>query len=94
MVAGALILTGCAASSNEMANTAVAGGEVAGFWLGLWHGAILFFTFIISFFNKNVGIYEIYNDGNWYNFGFILGAMIAFGGSGSGASRSRRNREY
>ena len=86
-----LLVAGCAAGPNEMANVPVAeGGNVAGFWLGLWHGLICFFTFIISLFNRNVGIYEIHNNGGWYNFGYIIGLSIAFGGSGSGASRRRR----
>lgn len=64
--------------------------EQAGFWQGLWHGFISLFTFIISLFNKNVEIYESYNNGNWYNFGFIIGVSAFFGGSGSGSSRSRK----
>jgi uncharacterized membrane protein len=83
----ALMLAGCAASSNSAKNTP-AKGNVAGFWLGLWHGLIAPFTFIISLFNKNIGIYEIHNNGNWYNFGFILGVSAAFGGSGRASSRS------
>jgi len=85
-----LLVAGCTAGPNEMANVSPEGGAVAGFWLGLWHGAICFFTFIISLFNKNIGIYEIHNSGGWYNFGFIIGVSIAFGGGGSGASRRCR----
>ena len=54
----------------------------AGFWAGLWHGIILWITFIISLFNSKVGIYEKNNTGSGYNFGFILGASISLGGSG------------
>lgn len=52
----------------------------AGFWAGLWHGFILPITFIIRLFNPNVGIYEINNNGKWYDFGFFLGVWVIFGG--------------
>lgn len=52
----------------------------AGFWAGLWHGIILPITFIIRLFNPNVGIYEINNNGRWYDFGFFLGVSGSFGG--------------
>ncbi len=83
----AMFLTGCAAGANELVGSASSEGAVAGFWLGLWHGFIAFFSFIVSIFNDHVGIYEVHNNGTWYNFGFILGAMGFFGGGGGGASR-------
>ena len=52
----------------------------AGFWAGLWHGTILPFTFLVSLFNSDVGLYETHNNGGWYNFGFILGASSSLGG--------------
>ena len=56
-----------------------------GFWYGLWHGFITPFSFIISLFMDDVAVYAVNNNGNWYNFGFVLGAMIIFGGSGNRA---------
>ncbi|MBN1898628.1 MAG: hypothetical protein JW827_07605 [Spirochaetes bacterium] len=53
----------------------------AGFWAGLWHGFISLFTFIISLFSDKVTVYETANTGGWYNFGFILGISIFYGGS-------------
>ena len=55
----------------------------AGFWSGLWHGIISIFTLIIGFFTDKVRIYELHNAGGWYDFGFMLGIMIFWGGSGS-----------
>jgi hypothetical protein len=78
----ALLMVGCAAGPNTAAHSAGAGGVVAGFWLGLWHGIICPITFIISLFSKNVHFYEIHNNGGWYNFGFVFGAGILFHGSG------------
>ena len=86
------ILAGCAPGPNEFVNTKSAGGFVPGFWQGLWNGAISPITFIISLFNKNVQIYEIHNNGAWYNLGFLLGAMAAFGGGAGGAAARRRRR--
>jgi hypothetical protein len=87
---GLLVLTSCAAGPNGQRGVVDAGGDVAGFWLGLWHGIIAPVTFIISLLKDNVNMYEIHNNGNWYNFGFVLGAGILFGGGGAGA-RKRGN---
>lgn len=84
-----LVLAGCAAQTNAQVGTPDTNGKVAGFWLGLWHGFISPVTFIISLFSKVVGIYEIHNTGNWYNFGFVLGCSIIFGGGVLGARRRR-----
>lgn len=51
----------------------------AGFFAGLWHGIIAFFTLILSIFTK-VTMYESYNTGFWYDLGFYLGAAGCFGG--------------
>jgi len=53
----------------------------AGFWAGLWHGLICVITFIISLFTDKVHMYEVSNTGGWYNFGFLIGAAMALGGS-------------
>ncbi len=78
----ALLLAGCAADANSAAGTAAAaGGDMAGFWLGLWHGLIAPVTFVISLFSDAVGIYEIHNNGAWYDFGYVLGLGMIVGGS-------------
>lgn len=64
--------------------------EPAGFLLGLWHGFISLFTFIISIFSDKVNIYEVANNGGWYNFGFIIGISVFYGGSSKGASKNKR----
>jgi hypothetical protein len=84
---GGLALAACAPGANDVA--AGGGQELAGFWLGLWHGIIVPFTFVISLFNDNVNIYEVHNNGNWYDFGFVLGLSVVFG-SGSRVSTPRR----
>jgi len=69
------------AGRNELENSANENGEIAGFWRGLWHGLIVPLAFMISLFKDNVGVYETHNNGKWYNFGFVLGLMIALGGN-------------
>lgn len=87
VLAGALFLAGCAAGANPSVNMADAAGKTAGFWTGLWHGIISPVTFIISLFTKNVNIYDVYNSGNWYNFGFMVGISIIFGGGARSTKR-------
>ena len=79
-----LLLSACAAGPNP----ATAEAERAGFWLGLWHGFIIPVTFVISLFTDNVNVYEVANTGNWYDFGFFLGAMVTL----SGGSRATKRR--
>jgi hypothetical protein len=92
LLAGAtLLLAGCAAGANP----ATALPDPAGFWLGLWHGIITPFTFVISLFTDDVNIYEIKNNGNWYDFGYVIGLSMAFGGGAKGGSAGRkRSRRY
>ena len=85
-----LVLSACAAGPNSAVDVASAEGEVAGFWLGLWQGIIVPITWIISLFSDTVSIYEVHNNGGWYDTGFLLGAGVFLGGGGAGASRRRR----
>ncbi len=80
----ALVLAACAAGTNPEVGVAAPDGDVAGFWLGLWHGIIAPITFVISLFTDEVTLYEVHNNGNWYDFGFVLGAGILFGGGHRG----------
>ncbi|MCL1870269.1 MAG: hypothetical protein FWF90_07625 [Promicromonosporaceae bacterium] len=85
-----LVLAACAAGANPQAGTAPPGStQPAGFWLGLWQGLILPITFVISLFRDSVSIYEVHNSGNWYDFGFVLGAACSLGGGIFGGSRRR-----
>ena len=83
-------LAGCAPGVNSLVGTQDSSGDVDGFLDGLWHGIIAPVTFIISLFSDKVTMYEVHNNGGWYNFGFLLGMMIILGGGGGGASRVRR----
>ena len=66
------------------------GAEPAGFLAGLWHGLIFPIVFLVSLFSSGVRIYEKNNSGRWYDFGFLIGASAALGGSGKEASEYTR----
>lgn len=89
LVTLAALLAACAAGPNPEMGVATGTGDPAGFLPGLWHGFIAPITFIISLFTNDVNIYEVHNDGNWYDFGFVLGAGILFGGGFLGMGRSK-----
>jgi hypothetical protein len=90
LAAAGILLAACAAGPNMSVDIANADGDVAGFWLGLWHGVISPITFLISLFTDDVTLYEVHNSGGWYDFGFVLGAGILFGGGFFGAPRAGR----
>lgn len=73
-LAAVLVLGACAAGHNPQEVPAA-----AGFWPGLWHGIILPITFVVSLFTDTVSIYEVDNNGNWYDFGFVLGLALFSG---------------
>ena len=88
LLGAVLLMASCAAGPNP----AVSSEADAGFWLGLWQGLIAPITFVISLFTDNVNIYEVDNNGNWYDFGFVLGLSCAFGGSAGGSATTSRRR--
>lgn len=63
---------------NPLVNQPDTQGRVARAVAGLWHGAIVPITLVLSFFNSDVQIYEVHNAGSEYNFGFILGEVFIF----------------
>jgi len=86
LVMVAAVASGCAAGTERFSAE-----QPAGFWAGVWHGAISVVTLIVHIFNDNVRIYEVDNTGGWYDFGFLFGVICIWGG-GSGASCARGKR--
>ena len=76
-----LVLAGCATQAGDAVRP-----EAPGFLLGLLHGVIAPFTWVISLFREDVAIYAVPNNGGWYDFGFIFG-IIVLGGGGASARR-------
>lgn len=86
-----LVFTGCADSNILEDNAAgVCDRELSGFWFGLWNGMTAAFAFIGSLFDSNIAVYDVCNNGGWYDFGFVLGAGILGGSTSSTSNRSRR----
>lgn len=83
------VIAGCAPGPNDVERTPDKDGKVAGFWLGIWHGLISPITFIISVFDRDIRFYQVHNNGNWYNFGFVIGAGLFFSGGIFGRRRRR-----
>jgi hypothetical protein len=84
-----LSLTACAPGPNNLKGTPGARDSVAGFWLGLWQGFIAPFVLVVSLFKSGLNIYEVHNNGAWYNFGYLFGLMCFFGGGGHKTGRHR-----
>lgn len=89
----ALFITACTAG-----NTQFTGQTPAGFWYGLWHGAISIITLVIHLFNESVMVYERSNAGGWYDFGFLLGVIFVWGGGChikcKSSVRKKRDQEW
>ena len=85
-----LILTACFAEGNPLEKVPDDLGNSAGFIRGLWHGIIAPFTFFVSLFTDGIHMYEVHNNGGWYNFGFVVGAGIIFSGGGR-ASKMKKS---
>ena len=76
-------MAGCMPDGNSASYMA----SEAGFLLGLWHGMIAPFSFIVSLFDDSVNVYEVANSGHWYDLGFVIGADILFGSTRSALRR-------
>ncbi len=64
-------------------------GTPANFWLGLWQGLIIYLSFIASWFDNNIVLYQVHNNGFWYNLGYVIALSISVGAF-AGGSRARR----
>jgi len=47
--------------------------DQSGFFFGLWNGLTVFPSFIGSLFWDNIAVYDVNNNGGWYDFGYVLG---------------------
>jgi hypothetical protein len=75
---------------NPLANAPAENGRVAGVAQGLWHGLIAPVTAIGSFFNPDMQMYEVHNNGREYNLGFLIGVALVFLILGVIGGRGRR----
>jgi hypothetical protein len=83
-----IVLTSCAAGNVQFSQE-----TPAGFWWGLWHGIISVVSLIIHIFNESVVVYEIDNTGAWYDFGFLLGVILIWGGGCHAGCKSAKKKQ-
>jgi hypothetical protein len=79
LAAVVLAITSCAHQPSPEAY------DPPGFFSGLLHGFLIFFSFIGSIFT-DARIYSFPNSGGWYDFGYLIGASMFLGGSGAGTA--------
>jgi hypothetical protein len=70
-----LVLSSCTAGGDQFSQE-----TPAGFWWGIWHGIISIISLVVHMFNENVAVYETHNTGGWYDFGFLAGVILVWGG--------------
>ena len=80
----AMALTACIATQ---APTAV-NPTSPGFLEGVWHGFIFPVAWIVSLFTNDIAVYQVPNNGGWYDFGYFVG--ICFLGVGARTSKRKR----
>ncbi|MBK7141262.1 MAG: hypothetical protein IPH75_04185 [bacterium] len=84
------LLAACTPGPNTVEDIPSGNGKTAGFLIGIWHGMISPITFVLSLFMDSINVYEVHNNGNWYNFGFVLGAGLFLTGGILGRKKSER----
>ena len=86
LIISLLLLVSCMPGSGASGTK-----DPAGFFMGIWHGWIAPISLIWSlFFDHSIRIYETYNTGWWYDFGFY---MAIVGGFGSIALSRKKQKE-
>jgi len=71
-----ILLSSCAPGPNPNKDLPRYDGKIAGFWAGCWHGFIMPYSFIGTWFSDDVNIYEVHNNGFFYHLGL---GMPGFG---------------
>jgi hypothetical protein len=64
----------------------------AGFFSGIWHGWIAPLSLVVGIFDDGIRIYEVYNTGWWYDFGYYIAVIAGFGGLA--LSRGRKKESH
>jgi hypothetical protein len=77
LVAGLIFIiafSGCFPGSSSYSSR-----EPAGFFSGIWHGWIAPISLIVGLFKEGIRVYEPFNTGWWYDFGFYIAVISGFG---------------
>ncbi|MED5016748.1 hypothetical protein P9847_05440 [Paenibacillus chibensis] len=81
------LLTGCVPGDGTNNDQ-----NQAGLFWGIWHGWIAPVSLIIGLFKHQIRVYEAYNSGWWYDFGYYIAVISGFGGI-SLFRRKKSNRD-
>jgi len=81
----ALLITGCLPGDGESTD-----GDPSGFFSGIWHGWIAPISLIWAFFDPAIRVYEKFNTGWWYDFGYYMAIIGGFGGLSLIRSKKRK----
>ena len=84
LVTVALTLAACVAKQPA----SVVDPAAPGFLEGVWHGFIFPVAWIVSLFTDDISVYQVPNNGGWYDFGYFIG--ICFLGVGARSSKRQR----
>jgi predicted small secreted protein len=85
IIAALLLLAACAPGVSGHGKD-----NRANFFRGVWHGWIAPITLIWGLFDSQVRIYEVYNTGWGYDFGFYIAVIAGFGGLSLTRRRKKR----
>lgn len=83
LIAMSLTVAACVAKQSLSAVNPAA----PGFLEGVWHGFIFPIAWIVSLFTDDIAVYQVPNNGGWYDFGYFIG--ICFLGVGARSSKRR-----
>ncbi len=86
LIALLIIVALCSSCADGVSFTDAQSMDTVGFWHGVWHGMISPISWIVSLFSDDTSIYAIYNNGGWYDTGFMLGIGALGGGASSGST--------
>ncbi|HYD14566.1 MAG TPA: hypothetical protein VEC11_17095 [Allosphingosinicella sp.] len=79
-----LLVTLSACARQTLAGAVAA--DAPGFLRGLWDGFIFIWSWLVSLFVPEVAVYQVPNNGGWYDFGYFLG-IVVFGAGARGGTR-------
>ena len=74
IIAMVVMLAGCVPGDGR--NTQE---KPAGFFWGIWHGWMAPISLILGIFDNKIRVYEIFNNGWAYDFGFYIAIISGFG---------------
>jgi hypothetical protein len=68
-----LLLMSSCAQVHDVKPCIKTADHICGFWHGAWHGMVMDIALIGKFFDNDIAIYSVNNNGWWYDFGFVIG---------------------